>query len=91
VRLKIKCGTAVNIDRDLDQPILLNQRITTPAGVHTGRLFTPGTQTDAKRATVEPEATFAIAEGLARDHLTDAQISAILGENWLRVAEQVWR
>jgi membrane dipeptidase len=41
--------------------------------------------------TVEPEAMGAIAEGLARDNLTDAQIRGILGENWLRVASRVWR
>lgn len=54
-------------------------------------LFAPGTQTDSKRATVEPEAISEIAEGLARDNLTDSQIAGILGENWLRVAERVWR
>jgi membrane dipeptidase len=40
---------------------------------------------------VEPEAMRAIAEGLARDNLTDAQICGILGENWLRIATRVWR
>jgi membrane dipeptidase len=40
---------------------------------------------------VEPEAMGAIAEGLAREHLTDAQIRGVLGENWLRIAQQVWR
>jgi membrane dipeptidase len=40
---------------------------------------------------VEPQAMRAIAEGLARDNLTDAQIRGILGENWLRVASLVWR
>lgn len=40
---------------------------------------------------VEPEAMGAIAEGLARDNLTDAQIHGILGENWLRIATRVWR
>jgi hypothetical protein len=37
---------------------------------------------------IEPEALPAIAEDLARDNLTDAQIRGILGENWLRVAER---
>jgi len=45
---------------------------------------------DAK-AMVEPEAFPEIAERLARTSLTDAQIRGILGENWLRVATQVWR
>jgi membrane dipeptidase len=40
---------------------------------------------------VEPEAFGEIAEGLARDNLTDAQIRGVLGENWLRIAQQVWR
>lgn len=40
---------------------------------------------------IEPEAMGAIAEGLARDNLTDTQIRGILGENWLRIATQVWR
>jgi len=40
---------------------------------------------------VEPEAIGAIAEGLARDNLSDAQIRAILGENWLRIATRVWK
>jgi membrane dipeptidase len=42
-------------------------------------------------AMLEPEATGAIAEGLARDNLTDAQIRGVLGENWLRIAARVWR
>jgi membrane dipeptidase len=40
---------------------------------------------------IEPEATGAIAEGLAKDNLSEAQIRGILGENWLRVATRVWR
>jgi membrane dipeptidase len=40
---------------------------------------------------VEPEAMDEIAEGLARDNLTDTQIRGILGENWLRIAMRVWR
>jgi membrane dipeptidase len=40
---------------------------------------------------VEPEAMGAIAEGLAREHLSDTQIRGVLGENWLRIAQQVWR
>jgi membrane dipeptidase len=40
---------------------------------------------------VEPESIGEIAEGLAHDNLSDAQIRGVLGENWLRIAEQVWR
>jgi len=42
-------------------------------------------------AMIEPEATSEIAEGLAKDNLTDEQILGILGGNWLRVARQVWQ
>jgi membrane dipeptidase len=42
-------------------------------------------------AMVEPEEIGEIAEGLARDNLSDAQIRGVLGENWLRIAQQVWR
>jgi membrane dipeptidase len=54
-------------------------------------LFAAGTQTSAARATVAPEAMNEIAEALARTHLTDSQIRGVLGENWLRIASQVWR
>jgi microsomal dipeptidase-like Zn-dependent dipeptidase len=40
---------------------------------------------------VEPESFEEIAEGLARDNMSDPQIRGILGGNWLRIAEQVWR
>jgi microsomal dipeptidase-like Zn-dependent dipeptidase len=40
---------------------------------------------------LEPEAVGAIVEGLGRSGLTDGQIRAILGGNWLRIAMQVWR
>jgi len=40
---------------------------------------------------VEPEAFGEIAEGLARDNLTDEQIRGILGHNWLRIATEVWK
>lgn len=40
---------------------------------------------------VGPESMGAIAEGLSKERLTDAQIRGILGENWLRVATSVWR
>jgi membrane dipeptidase len=54
-------------------------------------LFPAGTDTTEGRATVEPEAIGTIAEALTRDNLTDAQISGILGHNWLRIAKHVWR
>jgi microsomal dipeptidase-like Zn-dependent dipeptidase len=40
---------------------------------------------------VEPESMIEIAEGLVRNNLTESQIRAFLGENWLRIATQVWR
>lgn len=52
-------------------------------------LFPPG-MVDQPFPMIEPEAFGAIADGLSRD-LTDAQIRGILGENWLRVAQRVWR
>jgi membrane dipeptidase len=42
-------------------------------------------------AMVAPEAIGEIVEALAQDNLTDSEISGVLGENWLRVATQVWR
>jgi membrane dipeptidase len=54
-------------------------------------LYPPGLDIAGTLGMVEPEATGAIAEGLARDNLTEAQIRGILGENWLRVAERVWK
>jgi membrane dipeptidase len=40
---------------------------------------------------LEPEAVGAIVEALGHSGLTDGQIRAILGGNWLRIAMQVWR
>lgn len=40
---------------------------------------------------IAPETMSAIAEGLARENLSDEEIRGILGENWLRVAARVWR
>ncbi len=54
-------------------------------------LYPPGMSSAAGVGMIEPEAIGAIAEGLARDNLTDAQIRGILGENWLRIATTVWR
>lgn len=52
-------------------------------------LFPPGLA-DQPSPMIEPEAFGAIADGLTRD-LADAQVRGILGENWLRVAQRVWR
>lgn len=50
-------------------------------------LFPPG----VGGAMIAPEAMGEIAEGLARDNLTDSQVGGVLGENWLRIATRVWR
>jgi membrane dipeptidase len=55
------------------------------------QLYPPGIDPLGGMSMIEPEETGAIAEGLARDNLTDAQIRGILGENWLRIARQIWR
>ena len=39
---------------------------------------------------VELEAFTEIAEGLARENMTDEQIRGVLGDNWLRIAMRVW-
>jgi membrane dipeptidase len=54
-------------------------------------IFPPGMDMSGGMGMVEPEAFGAIAEGLARDNLTDAQIRGVLGDNWLRIATRVWR
>jgi membrane dipeptidase len=54
-------------------------------------LFPPGLRGADDLRLVPPEAIADIAEGLARDNLTDAQIRGVLGENWLRIATRVWR
>jgi membrane dipeptidase len=54
-------------------------------------LFPPGMGTASSMAMIEPEAMGGIAEGLAKDNLSDDQIRGVLGENWLRVASCVWR
>ena len=50
-------------------------------------LFPP----DIAGAMIGPEQLHEIAEGLARDNLTETQIRAVMGENWRRVAALVWR
>ena len=54
-------------------------------------LFLPHMTISGRMGMVEPEAVSAIAEGLARDNLSDDQIRGILGQNWLRIAQQIWR
>jgi membrane dipeptidase len=54
-------------------------------------LFPPGLGAPSGTPMVEPEAFGEIAEGLARDNLTDEQIRGILGHNWLRIATEVWK
>ncbi|ATE65772.1 dipeptidase [Rhizorhabdus dicambivorans] len=49
------------------------------------------TDLDGTIAMVPPEAIPQIAEGLIRDGLSDAEISGILGGNWLRIARACWR
>jgi membrane dipeptidase len=54
-------------------------------------LVAPGFEAGSRIAMTGPEQIEAIAEGLARENLTDSQIRGVLGENWLRIATQVWR
>lgn len=54
-------------------------------------LFPPGIDAAEGMPMVEPEAIGEIAEGLARDNLTEEQIRGILGHNWLRIATEVWK
>jgi|SRR5579871_5568675 len=51
---------------------------------------------DFKRSTdytamVAPEELDTIAEGLAHANLTEAQIRSVMGENWMRLATELWR
>jgi membrane dipeptidase len=54
-------------------------------------LFPTGLEADGNLAMVGPEAIPDIAEGLARQRLNEQDITAILGGNWLRIAQTVWR
>jgi membrane dipeptidase len=40
---------------------------------------------------VEPESVAVIADHLASTNLTDDQVRGVLGENWLRIAQRVWK
>ncbi len=53
-------------------------------------LFPPGLGID-RMEMIAPENMEDIVEALARDNLSDVQIRGILGENWLRIANRVWR
>jgi membrane dipeptidase len=57
---------------------------------HNPTLFPPGLAAGNGIPMLGPEAIGEIAEGLARDNLTDEQIRGILGHNWLRIATEVW-
>jgi membrane dipeptidase len=54
-------------------------------------IFPLGFDTAMQISMVRPEELIAIAEGLARDNLTDSQIGNILGENWFRLAARIWK
>jgi membrane dipeptidase len=54
-------------------------------------LFPPGLDQGGGMGMVSPEALGTLAEALAKSNFTDAQIRGVLGENWLRIAAQVWR
>jgi membrane dipeptidase len=67
-------------ETELNESLRLNPALFPPDIVQAGRIDM-----------VRPESMGEIAEGLARDNLTDGQIRGILGENWLRIAARVWR
>jgi membrane dipeptidase len=46
---------------------------------------------DGGIAMVPPEAMGAIVDGLCRDNLREDEVRMVLGGNWLRIAEQVWK
>jgi membrane dipeptidase len=54
-------------------------------------VFPPEMNVTGNMGMVAPEDLGAIADGLVKDGLSDAQIRGVLGENWLRIATQVWR
>lgn len=58
---------------------------------HNPALFSTTMNVDGRIDMVEPEALREIAEGLARDNLSDEDIGGVLGGNWLRIASRVWR
>lgn len=66
---------------ELDDYVRLNPQLFPPDLLNAG----------GGMAMIPPEAIEGIAECLARVNFSEAQISGILGGNWLRVAGQVWR
>lgn len=54
-------------------------------------LFPPDLGTHNGMEMLGPESMQQIAEGLARDKFSEGEIRGILGENWVRVASEVWR
>lgn len=44
-----------------------------------------------KLGMIPPERFDEIAEGLCRSNLSDLQVDAVLGGNWMRIAHQVWK
>jgi membrane dipeptidase len=54
-------------------------------------LFPPELGSNGGMNMIAPEDLARIVDGLARDNLTDRQIHGVLGANWLRIAETVWR
>jgi len=73
----------LGLDYVFDRAELEADVATTPA------LHSPGV--DGGLAMTPPEAMGAIAEGLCRQDYSDLQVRGVLGENWLRIARQVWR
>ena len=73
----------LGLDYVFDQSELEEQLRNDPA------LFAAGT--DPSAPNLEPESLCEIVEGLLRHNFSDAQLRALLGGNWLRIAEQVWQ
>jgi len=54
-------------------------------------IFPTGMKDASRIEMIEPESLEEIAEDLAKSNLSDEQVYGVLGNNWLRVASQVWR
>ena len=54
-------------------------------------LFSPRQSGSGNGDNVSPESMLEIADRLGRMNLTESQIRGILGENWMRIAKQVWK
>ena len=75
----------LGIDYCFDQEELAEYKRKNPG------LFPTGIPSDGVFPMVDPEAMTPIVEGLARTNMTDDEIRGILGGNWMRIAQQVWR